>query len=467
MEQTRISGQHGNHEARSARASGKSSAPQHDSAAQGADTNGFSFLLASLGDGGVAAEAPDATFGALADAQDPAALAALQSGLPHVLQQGLQAQAGAAAGADGLAGGAARWMGGQGSDAGARDLAALAGAPGLAGQGGLSGMSGMAFGAEKAGLQSLVGQTAMLDGAAEAAGVNGTAPVGGTAPWRGAVSGRFQSTLAAAGVDASSGAGGAGALNSALRGLAHDDRKGVAPDLGAASAVATAAAGPSLDRRDALQGGGAAGARSNIDASPAMASAQISAAADAPAGGDARSSGRGGESAGQGTSSLTYAAAGESGSPLSGAEAGFSLDSAAVDPAQAAMEDQLAEQVAFWVNQKTQSAELTLDRDGQPVEVTVSLTGTEAHVTFRSDQADTREMLDTTVAQLRELLQSEGLQLAGVTVGSSGGQGARDGDTSRGDARPGARQATVQAAGAGAPAARAQQVTDRSVDIFV
>lgn len=464
MEQARISSQHGTHESRSARAAGKSSAAPQDSTAQGADTNGFSFLLASLGDGGLAAEMPDATLGTATDAQDPAALAALQSGLPYALQPDLQA--GGGTGAAGLAADAARWLGGQGGESGAgagtNALAGLAGSAGLVGQGGLS---GMAFGAEKAGIQSLVGQTAMLDGAAEAAGVNGTALGGSAAPWRGGVAGRFQSTLAAAGVDAASGAG--GALSSALRGLAKDDKKGVAPDLGAASAVAAAAVAPSLDRRDAVLGGGASGARGNIDASLAMASAQMSGLADVAAGGDARSSGRGGESSGQGSSALTYAGVGESGPEVAGADAAFSLDAAAVDPAQAAMEEQLAEQVAFWVHQKTQSAELTLDRDGQPVEVTVSLTGNEAHVTFRSDQADTREMLDTTVAQLRDLLQSEGLQLSGVTVGSSGGQGARDGDASRGDARQGARQATVQAAGAAGPAARAQQVTDRAVDIFV
>lgn len=69
------------------------------------------------------------------------------------------------------------------------------------------------------------------------------------------------------------------------------------------------------------------------------------------------------------------------------------------DPSQIPMEDQIAEQVAYWVHQKTQNAELTIDRDGQPVEVSVSLTGNEAHVAFRSDQSQTRDMLDTSVAQ--------------------------------------------------------------------
>ncbi|OYZ42302.1 MAG: hypothetical protein B7Y20_18450, partial [Acidovorax sp. 16-64-162] len=48
------------------------------------------------------------------------------------------------------------------------------------------------------------------------------------------------------------------------------------------------------------------------------------------------------------------------------------------DPTQVGSEEQIADQVAYWVNQKTQNAEMTLDRDGQAVQVTVSLSGSEA-----------------------------------------------------------------------------------------
>lgn len=92
-------------------------------------------------------------------------------------------------------------------------------------------------------------------------------------------------------------------------------------------------------------------------------------------------------------------------------------------------EDQVAEQVAYWVNQKTQNAQLTLDRDGQPVEVSVSLSGNEAHVSFRSDQPETRALLDQSMAQLSDLLGSEGLVLSGMSV-----------DTSTRDGSPGGRQ---------------------------
>lgn len=468
MEQARISGRQGHHgtqESRGARGAGKAAGNQDTAAAQGADTTGFSFLLASLGDGGLPTDTADAATWQ-ADAQDPAALAALQSGLPYAVS----VQPGGAGVADG-----GRWPGTAGAgaqsalntQAAAGGLAGLAGAGGMAGQ---NGLSGMAFGAEKAGVESLVGQTALLDGAAEAAGVNGTGLGGSAAPWRGGVAGRFQSTLAAAGADASAGA----TLGSALRSSAKDDKKASTADLGGATSLAAAAATatPSLERKEFLAAAGAspAGGRGGLDDSLAIAASPLSGVGDlAAAGGDARASARGGESSGQGAgASQAPAGVGESGHKVQGGDAAFSLDAAAVDPAQAAMEDQLAEQVAFWVNQKTQNAELTLDRDGQPVEVVVSLTGNEAHVTFRSDQAHTREMLDHSVAQLRDLLQAEGLQLSGMTVGTSGGQdGGRGGESAQGDGRPGARQATVQAAAPAGAATRAQQVTDRSVDIFV
>lgn len=131
--------------------------------------------------------------------------------------------------------------------------------------------------------------------------------------------------------------------------------------------------------------------------------------------------------------------------------------------------DQLSEQVAFWVQQKTQRAEMTIDRQGQPVQVQVAITGNEAHVTFRSNEQQTRDMLDASTAQLREMLEQQGLNLAGVTVqtGDAGGQGASSG----GD--PEARHAGARA-NEGQPQIaqvavdlRARPDSSRSVDLFV
>lgn len=147
---------------------------------------------------------------------------------------------------------------------------------------------------------------------------------------------------------------------------------------------------------------------------------------------------------------------------------GVGGSSAFADPSQASAEEFVTDQVAFWVNQKTQTAELTLDRAGQPVEVSVSLSGNEAHVTFRSDESQTRELLDRSMAQLSDLLQNEGLVLSGMSVGTS----ARDGADTRGSGQPrnrdgATRQAqVVVSAPMGTPAAQ-RTASGRTVDIFV
>ena len=147
-----------------------------------------------------------------------------------------------------------------------------------------------------------------------------------------------------------------------------------------------------------------------------------------------------------------------------------SLESSTVlaEPQQTAAEDALAEQVAFWVSENLQNAELTVTHDGKPVEVSVSMSGKEAHIVFGSDQSETRELLDASVAQLRDLLHSEGLILSGVTVGASGARNPNsDGgsDTPRG--RQGTRQAQVLAPVAEMGSTRPRILTESAVDLFV
>ena len=186
-------------------------------------------------------------------------------------------------------------------------------------------------------------------------------------------------------------------------------------------------------------------------------------------GGDARPSGGafGGSSAGEGR--FAPVAASDSGNAAAPVEPG-ALDGAApfAESVHAGVEEQIAEQVAYWVNQKTQNAEISINRDGQPVEVLVSLSGNEAHVTFRSDQLQTRELLDRSMEQLRELLQQEGLVLSGTSVSTSGGRdpGAKDAD--RQAQRDGARRAqAVVSAPSGPSSVQRGSASDRGIDVFV
>lgn len=146
-----------------------------------------------------------------------------------------------------------------------------------------------------------------------------------------------------------------------------------------------------------------------------------------------------------------------------GGEAG----TAVADPAMVGAEDAVAEQVAYWVHQNIQNARMTVKHDGQPVEVSVSLTGNEAHVAFGSDEVQTRELLDGSIAQLRDMLRQEGLVLSGVTVGESGRRQGDEGASS-GNPKNAPRQAQVVVPAVDVQAAgRARVQGDRAVDIFV
>ena len=106
------------------------------------------------------------------------------------------------------------------------------------------------------------------------------------------------------------------------------------------------------------------------------------------------------------------------------ADAAMPVATANIDTGGASMEDRMAAQVTYWLSQKTQNAELSLDlHEGQQVQVSVSMTGNEAHVAFRAGHGATRELLGSALPQLRELLGNEGVVLSGVTVDSFSTQG--------------------------------------------
>jgi flagellar hook-length control protein FliK len=129
----------------------------------------------------------------------------------------------------------------------------------------------------------------------------------------------------------------------------------------------------------------------------------------------------------------------------------------------------IAEQVQYWISNDVQNAELKLDNWGQsPVEVSISLQGNEARVEFRTDVQELRQVLEGATAQLKDMLQGEGLLLAGVSVGASGtGRGA--GGSKEPPPRADVRRATVAVPETAAVArpARTGVAGGRAVDIFV
>ena len=296
-------------------------------------------------------------------------------------------------------------------------------------------------------LGGLVAQTARLDGAADVRAQDSQNPLLGS---RRGFS-RASSALSA---------GLAGVSTAALAA----GQRSVGSDKPLASA--TLATTPTLqtvpERRDAAAAGAGlprTGSEFNLTPAPA---AQI--AAPTP---DAFARSTGDRAMPGGTTEVW-------GGGTAGPEASQSVETGAAvaEPQQTAAEDALADQIAFWVSENLQNAELTVTHDGKPVEVSVSMSGKEAHIVFGSDQSETRELLDASVAQLRELLQSEGLILSGMTVGGSGarntnpdGRGGGSDDTPRG--RQGGRQAQVLAPVVETGVRRPHVVTDKSVDVFV
>ena len=314
--------------------------------------------------------------------------------------------------------------------------------------------------------ESLVGETAWIDGAAEVAAVDGS--------WREA-----PSPMASRGAPARSLAAG-GPLPGGVRQAAAGPGLAAAGAAGAAETASPVAAGAADAMGTTVPGSPAAGARAMAgwDSMPergfpfiqqalaAPSTIAVSGGAPAPfAGGQGVGAPAAGEPVGAGAA-LPEPAGADAPAPSEGA-AGAGEEAMADQLA-----EQIAEQVSYWVHQKTQNAELTLQQGGRAVEVRVALTGDAAHVTFRSDHADARQALDASSAQLRELLAQQGLALAGVTVGASGAhagqRGAAQHEGAREPQRQGARQAQVQVAAVdGLRAAAARSLGVRRVDLFV
>lgn len=166
------------------------------------------------------------------------------------------------------------------------------------------------------------------------------------------------------------------------------------------------------------------------------------------------------------------ARAGEVGAWSGGVTAldGARLDVPAVAPdAGLTTEMHVAEQVRYHVGRGAQSAELEIDGiDERPIHVSIDLQGQDARIEFRAEQAQTRQVLQDAMPHLREMLEREGLTLAGMSVGSSGPQGGQEQPAERG--RAGLRQGQVEAVVEGpAPAAGARSAlpSGRSLDLYV
>jgi hypothetical protein len=147
---------------------------------------------------------------------------------------------------------------------------------------------------------------------------------------------------------------------------------------------------------------------------------------------------------------------------------GVRLDVPAVSPDSGlTTQMRVAEQVSYWVGRGAQSAQMEVEGiDERPIHVSISLQGQEARIEFRADQVQTRQVLQDATPHLREMLEQQGLMLADVSVGTSGGGDGR-GQADR--ERPGSRQAQVvlPELSVAPNVARGPLPSGRSVDLFV
>ena len=149
------------------------------------------------------------------------------------------------------------------------------------------------------------------------------------------------------------------------------------------------------------------------------------------------------------------------------AEPGGSLPAVSETPALQISDAMLADTVSYWVAQGVQSAELTLDGfGGEPIEVSIQLANGEAQIGFRSDLPETRQVIEGAMAQLKDSLASQGVVLAGVSVGTSSRQ---DGNPGEGQRRPGGRLRGISLADSvtARPEPRPNRSTGQRLDLFV
>lgn len=144
-----------------------------------------------------------------------------------------------------------------------------------------------------------------------------------------------------------------------------------------------------------------------------------------------------------------------------------SYSAAPITNASALTPEYVAEQVSYWISNDVQNAEMKLQGFGEStVEVRISMFGNEAHVAFRTDEAQTRDALENASAQLKEMLQRDGVVLSGVSVGSSGSGGTGGQDQ---QARDGRQKAVVlvETPTRGEARVWGTEKTGRALDLFV
>ena len=154
------------------------------------------------------------------------------------------------------------------------------------------------------------------------------------------------------------------------------------------------------------------------------------------------------------------------GQPLTSANPADSMFQV-VPTSSAAASTVVAETVSYWASQGVHSASLKLDGLGnEPVEVRISVNGDMAQVDFRTNQPEVRLAIEGATAQLKDLLTSQGIQLTGLSIGTSGRGGSQERETRR--APEGRKLALLKPEGVETPRLRGTNPSvGQALDLFV
>jgi flagellar hook-length control protein FliK len=123
---------------------------------------------------------------------------------------------------------------------------------------------------------------------------------------------------------------------------------------------------------------------------------------------------------------------------------------------------------AYWISGDLKNAKMTLgDAVEGVVEVSISLQGNQAQVAFKADETMTRNALQDSGSELKEMLRRDGIELSGVSVGTSGaGDGGGDRERSRSESRR-ATPLQVVAPSLESPASAGLSGSAQRLDLYV
>lgn len=144
-----------------------------------------------------------------------------------------------------------------------------------------------------------------------------------------------------------------------------------------------------------------------------------------------------------------------------------------VDPVNAttgtgSVDGDFSHQVSYWILNDVKNAEITVGgRDSEPVQVSISMTGSEAKLEFRTGDASTRDLIQTSLSQLEQMLKKEGVSLSAVSISQDRDMSQSGGRQSSAQDQPSPSGRSTKAVLVGQTSHRPLHATPGRLDLYV